>query len=61
LLATERDKLAEYLDQQTNVITKENREQQARPSHKHSFALNQSTRIDLSSDESKSFDATSHI
>lgn len=57
LLANEKDKLAEYLDEQTTVLTKNNREHQFRQSHKQSVGLNQSTRIDLT-DDSKSFEAT---
>ena len=60
MLNDERDKLTDYLDEQTNVITKENRTTQLRHSHKPSMNLNQSTRIDLSTDDSKSFEGTSH-
>ena len=60
MLNEERDKLTDYLDEQTNVITKENRSTHLKHSHKPSVNLNQSTRIDLSIDESKSFEGTSH-
>lgn len=37
------------------MITKDNRAVQARHSYKYSGTLNQSTRIDLSTDDNKSF------
>ena len=60
MLNDERDKLTDYLDEQTNVITKENRSTHLRHSHKPSLTLNQSTRIDLSTDDARSFEGTSH-
>lgn len=59
MLAEEKDKLAEYLDQQTNVITKTNRTSASKIVKSHNNTLNQSTRIDFSSvDDSKSLDLT---
>ena len=59
LLSEEKDKLAEYLDQQTNVVTKTNRTSASKIVKSHNNTLNQSTRIDFSTvDDSKSLDLT---
>lgn len=56
LLSAERDKLGEYLDHQTNLITKTHR-QMISAHTKHNATFSQSTRIDLSSDEAPSMDS----
>ena len=50
MLAIERDKLAEYIDEQTIVITKTNPSQSNEITKSHNMTLNQSTKIDLSLD-----------